>query len=186
MKTTLTHKILQRFALKLPLRIIDHDGKPYLRRYHLGTIPLLNIRVYLHHFVDSDPVGLHNHPFKWSSSILLSRSYQEERRWCKIPNQRTVRFINVLTSDSMHRVLLFSDGAGNPIPVWTLFAHSAKVMTWGTLKDKGSFTQYVEELPEHKLVNGHSNWWVNAPKGWELLDSEGNLLGEDSLLSAKV
>lgn len=137
---------------------------------------MFGIRVYLHHFVDSDPDGIHNHPARFSFSVLLSGIYQEERRWCRSPNQRTIRWFNLLTSDSMHRVLLFRDGAGNPLTVWSLFFHSPKVMTWGTLKDKGAFTQYVEEFPTHELVEGHSNWHLKAKKGWELLDNEGNIL----------
>lgn len=159
--------------MELPLRIINHDGKPYLRRYYVGTIPLLGIRIYLHHFVDSDPVGLHNHPAKLSVSLLLSGTYQEERRWCPIPDQRTIRLLNVLTADSMHRVLLFRDGAGNPRDVWTLFFHTRKVMPWATLKEKGVFVQYVEEFPENILVNGHSQWHLKAMKGKEILYPDG-------------
>lgn len=171
----LTDKILQRLALNLPLRIIDHGGRSYLRRYHVGTIPFLGIRIYLHHFVDSDPVGLHNHPFRLSCSLLLSGTYQEERRWCKLPNQRTVRLLNLLTSDSMHRVVLFRDGAGNPCKVWTLFLHSRKVMPWATLKDKGAVTQWWEEYPESEMVDGHSQWHLTAKKGWQLLEADGTL-----------
>lgn len=173
MKITLTARLLQKVANRLPCRIIDHDGRPYLRRYHIGT--MFGVRIYLHHFVDSDPVGLHNHPARASISVLLSNIYQEERRWCEAPNQRTVRWFNFLASDSMHRVLLFRDGTGAPIPVWTLFAHTRKVMTWGTLKDKGAFVQYVEEFPEHELVDGHSQWHLKAKKGYQLLNADGTL-----------
>lgn len=169
----ITHRILQRIALNLPLRIIDHDGHPYLRRYHIGTV--FGIRIYLHHFVDSDPIGLHNHPFKSSLSILLSGSYQEERRWCKIPHQRNIRVFNFINSDTFHRVLIFRDGANNPCTVWTLFFHTPKVMTWGTLKDKGAFTQYVEEWPTHEMIDGHSDWHLTAKRGWQLLHDDGSL-----------
>lgn len=168
-------KAIQRIAFRLPLRIIDHEGHPYLRRYYICTIPLFGIRVYLHHFVNSDPVGLHNHPFRRALSILLSGTYQEHRRWCRPPNQRTVRFFNYLASDSMHRVLLFLDGAGNPCEVWTLFLHTRKIMTWATLKDKGAFTQYSEEAPENIVVDGHSQWHLTAKKGWELLNADGTI-----------
>lgn len=169
----ITHRILQRIALNLPLRIIDHDGRPYLRRYHVGT--LFGVRIYLHHFVDSDPVGIHNHPFKHSLSILLSGTYQEERRWCRIPNQRNINFVNYISADTLHRVLLRRDGADNPCTVWSLFFHTRKVMTWGTLKDKGAFMQYVEEFPDNPVEGGHSMWWKTARKGWQILDSKGNI-----------
>jgi hypothetical protein len=167
-----SHKILQRIANNLPLNIIDHptgapDAKPYLRRYYVGT--MFGIRCYLHHFVDNDPDGLHNHPARLSMSIVLSGIYQEERRWCPIPRQRTVRWFNVLSSDSLHRVLLFRDGAGNPLTVWSLFFHTRKVMPWATIKDKGLYKQYYEHYPSTGLVDGHSQWFRKAKKGKELL-----------------
>lgn len=170
-----TERLLQKVANHLPLRIIDHDGKPYLRRYYVCTIPLINLRVYLHHFVDSDPVGLHNHPWLFGCSILLSGKYQEERRWCQIPNQRNIRFLNLVGADDLHRVLLFRDGANNPMSVWSIFIHSRLVMTWGTLKDKGAFTQYWEEHGEHERKNGHSQWHLKAKKGKELLNPDGTV-----------
>lgn len=92
-----------------------------------------------------------------------------------MPNQRTIRWFNLLTSDSMHRVLLFRDGAGNPLTVWTLFGHTRKVMPWGTLKDKGAFVQYYEEFGENEVVDGHSQWHLKAKKGWQLLNDDGTL-----------
>lgn len=169
----LTHKVLQRIANNLPLRIIDHQGRPYLRRYYVGT--LFGIRIYLHHFVDNDPDGLHNHPARFSFSVLLSGSYQEERRWCRIPNQRNVRLFNFLGSDALHRVLLFRDGANNPCTVWSLFFHTRKVMPWATIKDKGVFKQWWEEYPETPMYDGHSLWYKSAPRGKELIDADGNL-----------
>lgn len=157
----------------LKLRIIDHEGHPYLRRYYIGTI--FGVRVYLHHFVDSDPVGLHNHPFKFSFSFLLSGIYQEERRWCLAPNPRTVRFLNVLGADSMHRIILFRDNDNEPRTVWTLFFHTRKVMPWATIKDKGIYKQYYEEYPENEMKDGHSQWHLTAKYGRDLLNADGTL-----------
>lgn len=169
--STVRHKLLQHTALSLPLRIINHKGHPYLRRYYVGTF--FGIRCYLHHFVDSDPDGLHNHPWRWGVSLLLVGSYQEERRWCTAPNQRWVHFINFIHGDTAHRVLVCRDGAGNPLTVWSFFFHTRKVMPWATVKDKGLYKQYFEETPEHLQIDGHSNWYVNAPRGRDLLNSDG-------------
>lgn len=169
----ITHRILQKLALNLPLRIIDHEGKPFLRRYYIGTV--FGVRIYLHHFVDSDPDGLHNHPAKYGFSTLLSNIYQEERRWCQCPNQRTIRWFNFIGTDTMHRVLLFRDGAGNPITVWSLFFHTRKIMSWGTIKDKGAFKQYLEKFATSEVEDGHSMWWKTAKKGGQLLNDDGSV-----------
>lgn len=174
------HKILQRIGMSLPMRLIDHEGRSYLRRYHVGTV--FGIRCYLHHFVDSDPAGLHNHPWRYGLTILLSGHYWEERRFCRIPNPRIVKWINFVGGDYLHRVLLGRDGAGNTLTTWSLFFHSRKVMSWGTLHDKGVFTQYLEEKAEHNQTDGHSDWWKTAPKGRDLLHPDGTEKGLPQLL----
>lgn len=164
--------------MELPLRIIDHpvgSGYEYLRRYHICTLPILGLRLYLHHFVNSDPVDLHNHPWRFGGSILLSGTYQEERRWCRIPRQRTIKWFNLVNADTFHRVLLYSDGAGNPLSVWTLFVHTRLLMPWGTLRNKGSFSQYYEEPQTHERYDGHSQWQRTAKRGKELLNPDGSL-----------
>lgn len=146
---------------RLPCRIISDDGTPYLERYYLGTV--FGVRFYLHRFVGSDPArGLHDHPWAWARSIVLSGWYFEERRDGK---RHKVKWYNKLTGDTFHRVILPfynymptpsdklpSDWplvAGNPIwklrpddyawdkvqPCWTLFFHKVgHVKPWGFLK----------------------------------------------------
>lgn len=179
--------LLQKLAANLPARNIKHEGRPYLRRYYLGTA--FGIRFYIHHFVDSDPDGLHNHPWLHGGSILLNEWYWEERRWCMAHNARKIRFFNLVGGDDLHRVVVpehlravenFVDldcgGWHNHqwivtkpwLGVWTLFWHSKKVMPWATIKNKGSFKQYYEEDPQHSMTNGHSDWWKTAPLGKEV------------------
>ena len=149
--------LLHRIANELPLRIIDHEGRPYLRRYYVGTA--FGIRCYLHHFVDSDPAGLHSHPWRFGVSILLYGRYVEETRF-GFAEQKWINFVN---GDKFHRVVV---SGRRP---WSLFLHSRKVATWGTLKDKGIFTQYVEERPENYQLDGHSQWHLTARKGKDIL-----------------
>lgn len=119
---------LERYAATLPLRVIDHEGSPYLRRYFICKIGQWHF--YLHKFVDSDPAGLHNHPFKYALSILLSGSYREQTRW----GIKRVKWFNFLYKDAMHRVVL--DGEPLKLPVWTLFIHSEKQVRWGILTNE--------------------------------------------------
>lgn len=181
-------RLLEKLANELPARNIAHptgspNARPYLRRYYLCT--LFGIRCYLHHFVDSDPDGLHNHPWRFGGSIILNEWYFEERRWCLGLHARIIRFFNVVNGDTFHRVIIPSslkavvfdlDGGGyhnfrvgKPhLGVWTLFFHTALVMPWATVKDKGAFKQYHEETGTHPREDGHSTWWKTAPKGKEL------------------
>lgn len=179
-------KILEALSRELPARDIRHDGRPYLRRYYLGTV--LGIRFYLHHFVDSDPDGLHNHPWRFGGSIILNGFYFEERRFCLGTNARRISCINFVHGDTLHRVVIprklcavFQDwvnwslnnnegwNVDRPnLGVWTLFWHTPLKMTWNTFVNKGVFTQVVEHLPNHPREEGHSAWYRTAPKGKEL------------------
>lgn len=185
--------LLQKLAANLPARDIRHNGRPYLRRFYVGTI--FGIRIYLHHFVDSDPDGLHNHPWLFGGSVILNGWYFEERRFCRAALARRIRYFNFVNGDTLHRVVVPSelnavvvdlDAGGYHnwrvsfpyLGVWTLFWHTKKVMNWGTLKDKGIFTQYVEEFSTYSQTNGHSNWYKYALKGKQLfsdLSENGNI-----------
>lgn len=183
---TLVRKLLERVSKELPAHDIRHNGRPYLRRYYVGT--LFGVRVYLHHFVGSDPDGLHNHPARFGASFILAGYYFEERRFCPQPYPRRVRWFNIVNGDTMHRVIVPSEleatiEFSEAIPggwqnsylvdrpdlgVWTLFAHTKKVARWATLKEKGAFTQYYIHAPSFDMEGGHSTRFKTAPLGKEL------------------
>lgn len=180
-------RVLESVANTLPARNIKHHERPYLRRFYLCT--KFGVRYYLHHFVDSDPDGLHNHPWRFGGSVILTDYYNEERRWCRGQAARMLSLFNVVNGDTLHRVIVpphlkavvFDlDGGGYHnyrvgypnLGVWTLFWHTEKVMPWATLKDKGAFVQYYEESPTYDLEEGHSIWWKTAPKGKELFNND--------------
>jgi hypothetical protein len=80
--------------------------------------------LYLHNFHRSDDDGeLHNHPWRWSVSLILRGSYSEERRVVdKATGKSTVvrRLVcpwrlNFIFASTFHRVDLLSD------EVWSLF-----------------------------------------------------------------
>ncbi len=97
-------------------------------------------RAYLHQFFGADDEGCHNHPWKWSLSIVLWGSYTEERLhpdWlldglegadCSMPaskrrwgqRSRRVRWFNLLRAGDYHRISeLHPRRPGGQ--VWTLF-----------------------------------------------------------------
>lgn len=108
----------------LPGRYIDHGDEPYMERFLVGTF--FGRRLYLHRFVASDPLGLHDHPFLRAWSIILAGWYLEER-WA-------VRFVrrwfNRIGPNDFHRVILPDNGKD----VWTLFWHTARVKPWGVMR----------------------------------------------------
>ena len=166
-------RILTWLTDRLPVREIRHQGAPYLERYYVAT--LCGWRVYLHHFIASDPDGLHDHPFRHSLSIILAGWYLEERRggW------RTRRWFNYVSGDCFHRVVVPAGSRG----VWTLLVHSRRVKQWGfllpaeqwisinglglngALKLLGPASIYS---PVAGGDRGHATWHLTAPKGREL------------------
>lgn len=138
----------------LRCRIISDGDRPYLERYHLASV--LGMRIYVHRFVASDPDrGVHDHPWPWAFSILLSGWYWEERR----SGMRVVRWFNWLTGDTFHRVILPRDRGIRE--VWTIFVHrDARVKPWGFLRDKGQVGMvYVPHM------SAPSDWVSRAPLG---------------------
>lgn len=145
-------------------KIPRHGGRPYLeRRGREQTVEDAHLdrergtwRARLHHFVGPDDAGHHNHPFKWSLSIVFSAlwgaSYTEEvltvcewhevwpkknELWpefdhclggkCKIETRR-VRFFNWIPNGKYHRITELHPGL---FGVWTLFITGPRVTSWG-------------------------------------------------------
>jgi hypothetical protein len=114
------------------------ENRPYLERYGRGEQSVEEARedrkrgtwrVRLHHFVGPDDAGHHNHPFKWSFSIVLRGSYTEEvldwDRCGSYMKTRRVRFFNWIPNGKYHRITeLHGD-------VWTLFVMGPRVSSWG-------------------------------------------------------
>lgn len=156
------NRLLYAISGRLPCRIITDNDSPYLERYYLCTV--LGVTFYLHRFVASDPDrGLHDHPWSWAFSLVLSGWYLEERRSLLNDGlaQRPVRWFNVLTGDSFHRVIL-PPGVGS---CWTLFCHSAEnVKSWGFMRP---YPNAHTMLWSRYAYTGGSmtKWWLSALPG---------------------
>lgn len=149
--------ILYWLSGRLPCRIISDGDTPYLERYYLFT--LLGVRFYLHRFVASDPDrGMHNHPWRWAFSLILSGWYYEQTSY----GVGIVRRFNALTGDSFHRVILPTERGVHEC--WTLFAHRAKdAKQWGFLRDFGALGSAY--LPFKYPDGRHKQWWKSSPIG---------------------
>lgn len=123
------------------------DGEKYLTR--ILSPRLFGCRVYLHHFHRPD-VGrhLHNHPWKWAASLLLSGSYEEDRLdEATASATKTFRHLGVLTEDELlsehkhvHRANFIADTDYHRVTrlhgdVWTLFVVGPENKEWGFFVD---------------------------------------------------
>jgi hypothetical protein len=122
----MTNKILEWIASKMHLREIYRLAPgDYLHRF--GFTKFVDgpagHRRYLHHFLAEDDEGHHNHPWKWSFSIVLRGGYTEEyfdSRYDMLFNipvlsKRRVRWFNFIGPTKYHRITeLHGD-------TWTLF-----------------------------------------------------------------
>lgn len=162
--------------LSNPRIIYDREGtSPYLSRFYLlgaprmrdGSQPFTEYgnprpgaqfpehlggffpHVYLHRFHRSDDDGeLHNHPWKWSLSLVLVGGYREERRGPgDVVHVRIVRpwRLNIIRHDDFHRVDLLEDDA------WSLFLAGPRTQNWGFWNRlTGKFTPWREFITEKR------------------------------------
>lgn len=132
-------KLLLWFATFFPsITIPDTTGKPYLTRYFLFGKERKIFNIFLHYFHASDQdksergiLLLHNHPWRWSLSLILAGGYSEELRQADDTVRRTEYApgsFNYLNDQHFHRVDLLKEGG------WSLFMTSHrrnKDSSWG-------------------------------------------------------
>ena len=130
-------KLFRTLVECLPCSTISKDGNKYLTRYYLFGKDMVFGNIFVHHFhrsdldLGSDGQGLlHNHPFRWSFSIVISGGYREERRQpdgaVKTKLVKT-GYLNFISHKVYHRVDLLDEENG----AWTIFfTGSRKNNTW--------------------------------------------------------
>lgn len=134
-------KIVQTFPDRT--RLIKNYGEDYLLRFyikHNGLLP----GIYLHRFFRGDQDReLHNHPWLWSFSFILTGGYVEERltrKGIRFKTRKPLRF-NLLSGKTFHRVDLVNKQSG----AWTIFCSGKEYKDWGFLCD-GEFIPHKEYL----------------------------------------
>lgn len=143
-------------------RTFETDGSPYLSRFYLlrkskpgddDDARDRPLSVYLHYFHRGDEdAELHNHPWGFSFSVILTNGYIEER-WIK--NEIVKRVLrpgslNILRSNDFHRVDLRNPEQG----AWTLFFAGKRVQDWGfwhpeILPTLVPWRTFIKERVEH-------------------------------------
>lgn len=184
-------KLLMRITGKLPARFINSEGKPYLERYYVCTLPFGH-RLFIHRFVASDPDrGLHDHPWKWALSFIMLGGYTELNLLERTDGTKVVTEVerkpgrfNLIFGKDYHRVLV-AHKAKKSTAVWTLFLHGPRKKGWG-------FIDYELELNERHTVatinedtitykeactsterKQNAGWWLTAPNGKEARQQRG-------------
>lgn len=120
-------------------RTIMNGSSKYLTRYYLtrkqhesDVDAKGKFSVYLHYFHRGDEdASLHNHPWQWSFSLILTNGYIEER-WNDQTQKIDTREIrpgdlNVIRANDFHRVDLRDPSKG----AWTIFVTGPRVQSWG-------------------------------------------------------
>jgi hypothetical protein len=95
-----------------------------------GSTKKYPLSIYLHrfHLPDQDQ-AMHNHPWRWAFSIILSGTYLEQRKENHPRHCRSPGSIVVLRHSTYHRVdQLFGE-------VWTLFVVGPKASSWSFMVD---------------------------------------------------
>lgn len=121
---------LEWLAAELPRYSIGKGSDVYLDRYDLLDTPWFAVVLHCFRRGDADP-ELHNHPWRWALSMVLSGGYSEERVIRGSVYRRTVRpgRLNLIWADTYHRVDLLEGEC------WTLFVTGSKSQSWG-FKDR--------------------------------------------------
>lgn len=150
-------KLLQSISLTMWRREIPMpDGSPYLARLYKGKSKAdldrrgtKNFGWFLHQYLAADSERwLHDHPFKWSFSIVLRGGYIEEvldyfdvgeaNDAYPATKLKKVRFFNIITKRKFHRIVSVEPGT------WTLFFHGKRMKRWGFLmRAKDQTVRYV-------------------------------------------
>lgn len=163
------NKLLMWLTRNLPLRTIPLASGPYLERYFVCQ--WFGVNVYLHRFLSSDTERhLHNHPWGWGGSVVLSGGYDEESVLDLCPRMpggaisrlRRVNWFNRVDGNHFHRI---SNAAPN---TWTLFIHGPR--QWATRPDGVPVRKgwgFLENCKFVEYPSAAEDWWQYAPRRGE-------------------
>jgi hypothetical protein len=121
------------------------DNMDSTQKYITRTLfPRLRGRRYMLHRIhipDTDR-GIHNHPWEWCRSHILTGSYVEERLLADgTIETKIVDSYNELTKDDFHRIVELRG------EVWTLFEAGPRYQDWG-FKVEGRFVPWRDYVSE--------------------------------------
>jgi len=166
-------KIAERLTIRGRVHVINPGGTPYLHRYYIFRRRWIKDRCknlllvsdvanwvsnhlpscYLHHFHRGDlDKALHNHPWSFSLSIILTSGYTE-LRWDRSKGRVVTRLvrpgdINIIRADDYHKVDLVDKENG----CWTLFFSGPRIQNWSFWDPQHPLSA---PIPWEDYVDGH-------------------------------
>lgn len=165
----LFRRVIMCVAATRPCKIVRYNGEDVLRRFHLIELPFDGMTVVLHQFCRSDPDrGLHDHPWAFGASFILSGGYFERRvAYSNNPIGKPKEEVpvierwygpgtmNTFVGHDFHRVFVPTD-----TDCWSLFLSGPRVKTWGFLKAARDLYEYVSYSRTVQDLDGR--WWNDA------------------------
>lgn len=114
LRDAIVHAICSRLARNLESRTIDQPGNVRYKIFGRMNGKGSGISLYLHHITepDNDERGLHNHPWSWAISWILSGAYEEDQI---VQRHLWSHGFRRFDNEMFHRI---TDVWG---PCWTLF-----------------------------------------------------------------
>lgn len=162
------NRVLYKASGELPIRFITSGNRAYMERYYIGKA--LGVTAFLHRYIagDGERPEVHDHPWDWSSGIVLTGGYQEERMtqidFVRGPTTklRSVKPFrpNIIWGDSFHRIAAVKPNT------WTLFLHGPKTKTWGFWVKQPS-GKWLYDQPNN--LDTTRKWYKTAQKGKQAL-----------------
>ena len=131
-------------------------GKDYCLRW--WVIPRNRFfNIYLHKFLhDDEDLALHDHPWV-NCSIPLINGYIEVRNPLLLTRtEKRPGSISFRLPTTPHRVVLFRDLYGDPVPAWSLFITGPVWREWGFVCPQGwvSYKQFTDPSDYGKTGKG--------------------------------
>ena len=163
----------------LPVKVIRHNGKPFLYRYHVFALTENGPGICFHNFVASDPDrGYHSHPWARAMSFILCGGYKErilnDDKLTYKTHDRNRWTFNFLDGNEFHRVMLddeyVSDGSG----IWTIFFFQKRSKTWNMIDLNGKTKPMSTTIED-----SDGGWWNHVIRGLGLhqrLQLKGNVV----------
>lgn len=129
MLTRIALKLLRLLTRRPPDVIIGGPEDPYIRRW--WVIPRNRwANIYLHQIMrDDDDRALHDHPWDNVSIVLDGPGYLEVKPSAVVARHRGS--IVLRRAEAAHRLVLFRDASGAPVPTWSLFVTGRLRRSWG-------------------------------------------------------
>lgn len=170
---TLIARFLFWLSARLRCRKIDINDAPYMERYFL--FKAFGVTFCLHRWLAPDGEReLHDHPWRWARSIVLSGGYWEDRldgldpKYGVLKSRKAIRRwrTNRLTPTDFHSVVSLKPNT------WTLFWYGQRFKGWGFLKTTAIPTldecgRYKEVTVYHQHLDSaaFAGWTKTAPRG---------------------